>query len=360
MKRTLVALALSLAIPASSFAQGKIKIAIWDFENHADTGLSFFSNMAPATRNQIDTEFSENPLLSSKFSVIERDKLALVLKEQGLAQTGAVDPATAAKVGKILGVKYIVMGGVDKFKIDNTSGGIARLGGLGGNVVQADATVSIRFVDTTTAERVLSLSADGEVKKGGGFVGGNSLSKDSQRGIADETLQKAAKAVVAKLTTGDNLARIMAAAGPVGGLAGKIIKTDGDRAWINLGATSGIKVGDKFNIISSVGEALIDPDTGKTLGADLRRRQIGSGGGRGSPAGIRHHGRFSDKANAKEPRPQATSAGSSVAVDWRGQARSGVRVLRAARPHRAQPRQRPHPPRTRQSLVQQPPCPRSA
>ena len=274
MKRTLVALALSLAIPASSFAQGKIKIAIWDFENHADTGLSFFSNMAPATRNQIDTEFSENPLLSSKFSVIERDKLALVLKEQGLAQTGAVDPATAAKVGKILGVKYIVMGGVDKFKIDNTSGGIARLGGLGGNVVQADATVSIRFVDTTTAERVLSLSADGEVKKGGGFVGGNSLSKDSQRGIADETLQKAAKAVVAKLTTGDNLARIMTAAGPVGGLAGKIIKTDGDRAWINLGATSGIKVGDKFNIIS-IGEALIDPDTGKTLGAD--ERQIGSG-----------------------------------------------------------------------------------
>ena len=268
MKRilaTLALLALSLALPSSSFAQGKIKIAIWDFENHADTGLSFFSNMAPATRNQIDTEFSENPLLSSKFSVIERDKLALVLKEQGLAQTGAVDPATAAKVGKILGVKYIVMGGVDKFKIDNTSGGLARLGGLGGNVVQADATVSIRFVDTTTAERVLALSADGEVKKGGGFIGGNSLSKDSQQGIADETLQKAAGlAVVAKLTTGDNLARIISAAGPVGGLAGKIIKTDGDRAWINLGATSGIKVGDKFNIIS-VGEALIDPDTGKTL-----------------------------------------------------------------------------------------------
>ncbi len=39
-------------------------------------------------------------------------------------------------------------------------------------------------------------------------------------------------------------------------------------------ATSGIKVGDKFNIIS-VGEALIDPDTEpKTLGAD--ERQIGN------------------------------------------------------------------------------------
>ena len=274
MKRTLIALGFLLAMPSASFAQAKIKIAIWDFENNAGTGQSFSSDMAPATRNQIDTEFSENPVLAAKFSVIERTKLNLVLKEQGLAQTGAVDASTAAKVGKILGVKYIVMGGVDKFKIDNTSAGISRLGGLGGNVVQADATVSIRFVDTTTAERVLALSADGEVKKGGGFIGGNSAGKDSLHGIADETLQKAAKAVVAKLISGDNIARIVAAAGPVGGLAGKIIKVDADRAWINLGASAGIKLGDKFNVIS-VGEALIDPDTGKTLGAD--ERQTGNG-----------------------------------------------------------------------------------
>ena len=267
------ALVLLLAVPSHPFAQGKVRIAIWEFENHSDTGFWYYNNLGPAARNQIDTEFSENPLLASKFSVIERDKLNLVLKEQGLAQTGAVDPATAAKVGKILGVKYIVMGGIDKFKIDNTSGGIARFA-ISAHVVQADATINLRFIDATTGERVLSLSADGEVKKGGGAFSGNSLSRDSERGIADETIQKAAKAVVAKLAAGDNIARIVAAAGPVGGLAGKIIKVDGDRAWINLGASAGIKVGDKFNVIS-VGEALIDPDTGKTLGAD--ERQTGNG-----------------------------------------------------------------------------------
>jgi hypothetical protein len=53
-----------------------------------------------------------------------------------------------------------------------------------------------------------------------------------------------------------------------------VIKIDGTRAWINLGASSGIKIGDKFNIIS-IGEALIDPDTGKKLGAD--EKQTGSG-----------------------------------------------------------------------------------
>jgi len=156
IRRYAAALLLVLATASHASAQGKIRIAIWEFENHADTGFSFFSQMAPAVRNQIDTEFSENPQLSAKFSVIERDKLNLVLKEQGLSQTGAVDAKTAAKVGQLLGVKYIVTGGVDKFKIDNTGGGVARLG-IGGNLVQADATVSMRFVDTTTAERAGSI-----------------------------------------------------------------------------------------------------------------------------------------------------------------------------------------------------------
>ncbi len=62
---------------------------------------------------------------------------------------------------------------------------------------------------------------------------------------------------------------------PAGGLEGKIIKVDGARAWINLGASAGIKVGDKFNVIS-VGEALIDPDTGKTLGADEQQTASGA------------------------------------------------------------------------------------
>jgi curli biogenesis system outer membrane secretion channel CsgG len=264
-------LALLMALPAQSFAQGKIKVAIWEFENHAD-GYWYSGKLGPAARDQIDTEFSENSALSSKFSVIERDKLALVLKEQGLGASGAVDPSSAAKVGKILGVKYIILGGVDKFAINNTKGGVGAFG-VGGNLLQASATINLRFIDTTTAERVVSISADGEVKKGGGFLKGNSLSRDSEWGIASEAIQKTAKAIVAKLTTGDYLARVSGAAQP-GALEGKVIKVDGNRAYINLGASSGIKMGDAFNIIS-VGEALIDPDTGKKLGAD--EKQAGSG-----------------------------------------------------------------------------------
>lgn len=266
-------LAVLLAFPSSAFAQAKIKVAIWEFENHAENRWSFYNDLGPAARNQIDTEFSENKALSDKFSVVERDKLNLVLKEQGLATSGAVDPASAAKVGKILGVKYIILGGIDKFNVDNTGGSLSRLGGIGGNLKQASATINLRFIDSTTAERVISISADGEVKKGGGFALGAAGGKNSEWGLASETVQKVAKAVVAKLVTGDYLARIGSAASPSGPVEAKIMRVDAGKAYINQGSANGVKVGDKFNVFDP-GEALVDPDTGAKLGST--EKQIGT------------------------------------------------------------------------------------
>ncbi len=270
--RLLALVVLSLALSPKVLAQGKLRVAIWDFENHAENRWWFWNNMGPAARNQIDTEFSENRLLSSKFGVVEREKLKLAMQEQGLAASGAVDPTTAAKVGRILGVKYVVTGAIDNFDIQNTKGALGMFG-VAAYVVQASATINLRFIDTTTAERVVSISADGGVKKGGGSVSSASLSHDAEWGLASETIQNAAKAVVEKLSGGDYLARISTSA-TAGGVEGKIIKVEGTRAWINLGALSGIKLGDRFNVFNA-GEALIDPDTGAKLGTD--EKQTGSG-----------------------------------------------------------------------------------
>jgi curli biogenesis system outer membrane secretion channel CsgG len=268
-----VSIALLLATAGAARAQGKIRIAIWEVENHAESSWWFHSDMGPAARNTIDSEFSENKILSDKFSIVERDKLNLVMKEQGLSQAGALDPQTAAKVGKILGVKYILVGGIDKFNIQTTKAAVGAFG-VGGSLAQAQASINIRLIDTTTAERVLSLQGDAEVKKGGGFFKGTSMSRDTEWGLANETIQKASKATVAKFVAGSYLDRLSTAAMPVGGVEGKIIKVDAGRAWINLGASAGLKVGDKFNVFN-VGEPLIDPDSGVKLGAD--EKQTGSG-----------------------------------------------------------------------------------
>src|SRR5262245_5108542 len=144
-----------VGMPARSYCQTKVRVAIWEFENHAPQSWWFYNDMGPAARNQIDTEFSENQDLSSTFTVVERDKLNLVMKEQGLGASGAVDPSTAAKVGKLLGVKYIIMGGIDKFNIQNTRGAVNKLG-VGGNMAQSQVTINLRIVDTTSGERIIS------------------------------------------------------------------------------------------------------------------------------------------------------------------------------------------------------------
>jgi TolB-like protein len=42
--------------------------------------------------------------------VVERERLQAILEEQKLAQTGKTDAATAARIGKLLGARYLVLG----------------------------------------------------------------------------------------------------------------------------------------------------------------------------------------------------------------------------------------------------------
>jgi curli biogenesis system outer membrane secretion channel CsgG len=274
MKRLLsVALAALavLATAAPALSQTKIKVAIWEFENNSEQRYWFHGELGDAARNQIDTAFSENPDLASRFTVVERSALALVLKEQGLASSGAVNPQTAAKVGQLLGVRYIIVGGIDKFAINTTRGGI---GGIGGSRTKAEAAISLRFIDATTAERVIGISAEGEVNTGGARIGSASLSRDDEWGIASEAIEDASKKLVEKLAERDNLSKISSAAGASGGVDMRVIRIDGARAYVNVGRTTGIKVGDKFTI-HRMGEALIDPATGMNLGAI--EEQVGTG-----------------------------------------------------------------------------------
>jgi curli biogenesis system outer membrane secretion channel CsgG len=262
--RFVAALAIVCTIaPSTLLAQGKIRVAIWDFENNAERSWWFYNDLGPAARNNIDTAFSESDILSSKFSVIEREKLALVLQEQGLATSGALDQQTAAKVGQVLGIKYIITGGIDKFAINTTKGGF---GGIGGSYTKAEAKINLRLIDTTTAERVVAVSANGNVKKGGGFAKGASLSRDDEWGIASEALEKASEEVVKAFEEHKGLNKLVAG-GAMGGSEGKLIKVEGNRAWINMGSMSGINVGDRYAVYS-VGESLVDPDTGQVLGVD--------------------------------------------------------------------------------------------
>jgi len=168
-------------------------------------------------------------------------------------------------------VQYSVVGGIDKCPINTTRGGFGRVGGSSTNAVGA---ISLRFIDATTAERVIAVSADGNVRKGGVRFRSANLSRDDEWGIASEAIEEASKNLVEELATAERLDRVSSAAGASGGIDMRVVRVDGQRAYINVGSAAGIKVGDKFTIHRQ-GEELIDPATGMSLGAV--EEQVGQG-----------------------------------------------------------------------------------
>jgi curli biogenesis system outer membrane secretion channel CsgG len=106
------------------------------------------------------------------FRVIERKKLDTVLAEQDFAQSDRADPSAAklAKVGKVLGVRYIIAGSITKFSTESRGGGLRVKGiGLGGKKTKSEVALTARVIDATTGEIVASAKGLGESSKGGGF-----------------------------------------------------------------------------------------------------------------------------------------------------------------------------------------------
>ncbi|MEK6742347.1 MAG: FlgO family outer membrane protein [Nitrospirota bacterium] len=102
--RILVSAAMLLPPSIASADFKKTKIAVLDFQLQ---GESFSSkDMGKIVAEWLITGLVE----TGRFDVIERRLLEKILEEQKLGVTGAIDPNSAAQLGKILGVKTIVSG----------------------------------------------------------------------------------------------------------------------------------------------------------------------------------------------------------------------------------------------------------
>ncbi len=88
----------------------KTKIAVLDFETQGE-GFDA-SDMGKVVAEWLITALVKN----GRFDVIERRLLEKILGEQRLHMSGIVDQNSAAKVGKLLGVKIIITGSVVKFQ----------------------------------------------------------------------------------------------------------------------------------------------------------------------------------------------------------------------------------------------------
>lgn len=121
-----------------AFEGEAIRLAIFDFEVKASVpGYEALASDVPAA-------LTEAFLRGGIVQPLERTALEKVMAELELSLGGLVDPGTAAKVGKLAGARYVLLGQA--------------------SIVGEQVRLSCRVVDVETAEIIYAGSAYGDVE----------------------------------------------------------------------------------------------------------------------------------------------------------------------------------------------------
>jgi len=244
-------------------AWAKDRVAIMDFENKSQHGGW---RLGRGASDILTTELVK----TGKFNVMERDRLAAIIKEQSLGASGRIDPSTAARIGKIIGVEYIITGAITEYGQSRAGGG-----GRGINIGKKGyhATVDIRMINAATGQIVFADSSSHSDSSYNvrvfGIGGGESFNEKK----ATEVMRAAIKNLAAKITS----APIKSAGGKsTAGSSGSITlvaDVDGNIITLNKGKNAGLKTGQKVTI-SRKGKVIKDPQTGKVL--KIKYKKIGA------------------------------------------------------------------------------------
>jgi TolB-like protein len=90
-------------------AQGGEKrptIAVIQFNNSSLVNAADYAVLSKGMADLLGSTLRGNPAVS----VVDRDAIQEVLREQNLAKEGRIDEATAAQVGRIIGAQYLIKG----------------------------------------------------------------------------------------------------------------------------------------------------------------------------------------------------------------------------------------------------------
>lgn len=226
-----------------------------------------------------------------KYTVVERRKVANIIKEQDFSASNRVKQGTGARVGQIRGANLTLMGDIVVFGRDDrkTSAGIGAIvpgaGGVAGGYkgdAKAVVVLDYRIVDTETSEVVASGEARGESKRtskgfgaamfaGGVGVGGGFNMTSSN--FAETIIGEATMDAVNKLAVDINMRELNGGAGGRDlDLDARVADVSGNSITINAGTAAGLAVGQTFTIYHK-GKEIKDPTTGEVL--DVQTTPLG-------------------------------------------------------------------------------------
>jgi len=231
--------------PTGDYIGPKLRVGVVNFKNKTP---SKNIGVGEAAADILGTILQK----TDRFIIIPQQDMQSILDQQALGASGAINPATAAKMGQVLGLNAIVTGAISAYSeaeegsdllVYKSKKQIARV------------TVDYRIVDTTTGIQVAADSGQGvyEKKTGGALGLGSKSSYDSD--LRDGALRDAlTKGMVNMLKQFDKQE-----------WTGRVAKVSGRTVYINAGQKTGLIVGQVL-LVQELGEEIIDPQTNVSLG----------------------------------------------------------------------------------------------
>lgn len=207
------------------------------------------------------------------FRVVERDRLFEMLAEQDLGAGGRLDPATVARIGRILGADLLLMGAVTRFDVRSDYVGLPWRVGVDAERHHATVAFDGRLVDSTTAEIIVRARGQGDETRWGGRIHRGELAglDFGSSHFAESMLGRAAREAARSMAR-EVAMEVDAIVGPEPGhirnADALVVYTErrGDQWWpmINRGTRDGVREGDVL-VIKRKRQDVYDPITGELL-----------------------------------------------------------------------------------------------
>lgn len=275
----LMLLAVAL-LPQAAMAGPKRRIAILPFEYGAVSGSLGGYDLGKGVASLLITKLVND----GTYSIIDRQHLDAILKEQNFSVSDRADASTANKIGKMLGVDAVVYGTITAFGFEDkrTSysapsvyvpvsipyvGGLGSLmGGMRGSSrkQKARTAVDATVTDTNTGEILAAVHGLGESQKASSSFGSYDVdSSDFSTSLAGEATNQAVEqmgsqliSMAAKIPDNQSLA--------LQNVEGRVADVTGREVIVNVGKQNGMAIGDHLSVDRPY-KTIKDPVTGKVL-----------------------------------------------------------------------------------------------
>ena len=255
----------------------KKRVAVFDFENAATQSVSSpLLQFNPAKLGKAAADLLIVRLVQDGVvSVVERSAIDKLLAEQNLSNSDRSDPATAARIGRVLGVDGIITGTITQHDYEDkmTSSGnriLRQRSDVTKHDIKGRVQITARLVSPDTAEVLAVSQGVGEVIQKGVKVNLYDMNPAvAMGGVGSPVMNEAmSKAVVQLAGELDQLfPKLPQRTRVIEGLVADAEETG--RLVLNVGSLHGVKQGDRLQVWR-MGKEIRDPANGKLLMRDDR------------------------------------------------------------------------------------------